>query len=59
MSSKPTKRTTPFSMRMDPQLKAALEAQAEVENRSLTNYVETLLWQAVERREPDKCKGKP
>jgi predicted HicB family RNase H-like nuclease len=47
MGSKPTKRTAPFSMRLDPELKAALEAQAAAENRSLTNYVETLLRQAA------------
>jgi hypothetical protein len=36
-------------MRLDPDLKKALEQQAAAENRSLTNYVETLLWRAVDK----------
>jgi hypothetical protein len=42
-------RTAPCSMRLDPDLKKALEQQAAAENRSLTNYVETLLWRAVDK----------
>lgn len=37
-----------FSMRLDPELKSSLIRLAEKQNRSLTNYVETLLRQHVE-----------
>jgi len=37
----------PFSMRLEPELKAALQRLAEADNRSLTNYVETILRQHV------------
>ena len=36
-------RSLPFSMRFDPDMKRALQALADAENRSLTNYVETIL----------------
>jgi predicted transcriptional regulator len=37
----------PLSMRIDSALKAALEKLAEVENRSLSNYILTVLWKHV------------
>lgn len=37
------RKTEPFSMRLDPDLKAKLQAKADAENRSLTNYIETVL----------------
>jgi predicted transcriptional regulator len=44
-------KTLPFSMRLDPDLKAKLSKLADKENRSLTNYIETLLRQHVEAAE--------
>jgi len=44
-------RTEPFSMRMDPDLKRRLLKLAEAENRSLTNYIETHLWEIVREQE--------
>lgn len=35
-------------MRLDPELKARLQALADKERRSLTNYVESRLWEIVE-----------
>jgi hypothetical protein len=43
------KREQPFSMRLRADLKAALKRLADRENRSLTNYVETVLQEHVER----------
>lgn len=43
-------KTLPFSMRLDSDLKAALQKLADAENRSLTNYVETLLKEAVKAK---------
>jgi predicted transcriptional regulator len=48
------KRTAPFSMRLDDELKADLQKLADAENRSLTNFVETAL-----RRIVAEHKGKP
>jgi predicted transcriptional regulator len=56
MGSRPTKRTAPFSMRLEPDLKAALERLAEAENRNLTNYVETALRQHVAQAEKAKTR---
>lgn len=42
-------KTAPFSMRLPPDLKVALQAMAEAEKRSLTNYVEKVLSDHVER----------
>ncbi len=36
-------KTAPFSMRLDPELKARLKRMAKKENRTLTNYIETAL----------------
>jgi predicted transcriptional regulator len=44
-------KTLPFSMRLDPELKAALQKLADKENRSLTNYVETQLRRIVAESE--------
>jgi predicted transcriptional regulator len=40
-------KTDPFSMRLPPELKAELQKLAAAENRSLTNFVETRLWEIV------------
>jgi predicted transcriptional regulator len=42
-------RTAPFSMRLPPSLKAELQALAEREHRSLTNYIEVVLLQHIQR----------
>lgn len=42
------KQTTPFSMRLDPKLKAELQRLADAERRSLSNYLEVKLWEIVE-----------
>lgn len=49
-------KTVPFSMRLPPELKARLQEMADAENRSLTNYIETRLWDFV--RDADKRKRK-
>lgn len=54
-------RTLPFSMRFDPETKAALQRLAEAENRNLTNYVETILRRHVaeqQEQETEKAKRK-
>lgn len=40
-------KTKPFTMRLNEDLKAKLQERATAENRSLTNYMEHILWQAV------------
>jgi len=48
-------KTAPFSMRLEPDLKAQLQRLAEQEYRSLTNYVETVLRKHVaEQKRPRK-----
>jgi predicted transcriptional regulator len=42
-------RTAPFSMRLPPNLKAELQALADRDRRSLTNYIEVVLLQHIER----------
>lgn len=42
-------KTVPFSMRLDPALKERLQALADAEHRSLTNFVEKELLAIVER----------
>jgi predicted transcriptional regulator len=42
-------RTAPFSMRLPPSLKAELQALADQDRRSLTNYIEVVLLQHIER----------
>ena len=42
-------KTAPFSMRLEPELKARLKRLAKKENRTLTNYIETMLRELVER----------
>jgi predicted transcriptional regulator len=44
------KRTLPFSMRLPEDLKAALQALADQDNRSLTNFIETELQKIVSER---------
>jgi hypothetical protein len=52
------KREQPFSMRLRSDLKAALKRLADRENRSLTNYVETVLQEHVTEREKRETKRK-
>lgn len=52
-------RIHPFSMRLDPRLKKALEELALEENRSLTNYVETVLTSHVRKLKPDSIVPEP
>lgn len=40
-------KTVPFSMRLDPDLKAALQKLADADRRSLTNFIEAKLWDIV------------
>ena len=40
-------KTVPFSMRLPPDLKAELQKLADKENRTLTNYIETKLYEIV------------
>lgn len=42
-------KTVPFSMRLDPKLKAELQKLADADRRSLTNYIEARLWEVVEQ----------
>ena len=48
MTKKPTRKTAPVSQRMDAQLKADLEALAKSDNRSLTNYIQTILQRHIQ-----------
>jgi predicted transcriptional regulator len=51
--------TTPFSMRLEPDLRGPLEEFADADNRKLANYVKTVLRQHVEeRRSKQQQKGK-
>ena len=50
MDHGPLNRTQPFSMRFDEELKRELQKFADAENRSLTNYVETVLRNHVAER---------
>jgi len=53
-----TKKTAPLSLRLDPDLKAALQKRAEAENRSLTNFIETELKRiAAERVDAAEAAG--
>jgi hypothetical protein len=45
-----TKRTAPFSMRLNPELRAALLELAKADKRSFTNYIEIVLEEHVERK---------
>jgi predicted transcriptional regulator len=42
------KKTLPLSMRLDPQLKEALQRLADRDRRTLTNFIEAKLWEIVE-----------
>jgi hypothetical protein len=42
-------RKIPSSIRLDPDVKAAAEKLAELQNRSLTNLIETLLREACQK----------
>jgi len=44
------KKTAPFSMRLEPDLKDELQKLADAENRSLTNFIETELRKLVAAR---------
>jgi len=41
------KKTAPFSMRLDPDLKDELQKLADADHRSLTNFIETELRKLV------------
>jgi predicted transcriptional regulator len=47
--TRPMIRTAPFSMRLPPDLKAELQALADRDRRSLTNYIEGVLLRHLER----------
>ena len=49
LTDKAMNKTVPFSMRLDPDLKDALQRLAEADHRSLTNMVEKILAEYVER----------
>jgi hypothetical protein len=49
-------RTSPFSMRLRPEIKDALQKLADADRRSLTNYIELVLEKHVE--EATKGKGR-
>lgn len=40
-------KTVPFSMRLDPKLKAELQKLADADRRNLTNFIESQLWEIV------------
>lgn len=42
---------SPFSMRLDPKLKEGLQRLADKERRTLTNFVESKLWEVLERED--------
>jgi predicted HicB family RNase H-like nuclease len=44
----------PLTIRIDPQLKADLQALARSDDRSLANFVERLLRREVEKKKPAK-----
>lgn len=43
-------KTERIQIRVTPELKAQLQAAAEAENRTLTNYIENLLLQVIKKR---------
>lgn len=47
-------KTVPFSMRLPPALKAELQKLADKENRNLTNYIETKLYEIVAKERAKK-----
>jgi predicted transcriptional regulator len=49
---------TSLSLKIDQELKSALERLAEAENRSLSNYVTTLLKAHVQAQQPAPKKPK-
>jgi predicted transcriptional regulator len=48
---KSVKKTVPFSMRMDPELKDLLQRLADKDHRSLTNFIEKVLLEFASRQE--------
>lgn len=46
-------KTEKIIMRATPELKAAVKELADKEHRSLTNYIESVLWAEVARKERD------
>ena len=50
---------TPLSFKVEPELKAALEYLAKKENRSLSNYVQTLLLKHLKSMGIDLDRFKP
>ncbi len=43
-------KTERIQIRVTPELKAQLQAAAEAENRTLTNYIENLLLQVIKKQ---------
>jgi predicted transcriptional regulator len=44
-------KTAPFSMRLDPALKKRLQKLADKERRTLTNYIESKLYEIADHEE--------
>jgi hypothetical protein len=53
------KRTAPISIRVKPDVKAAIERLAKEDKRSLSAYVELVLEEHIERTTRTRAKGKP
>lgn len=49
-----TKTSTNFTLSVPPELRAQLEAMAEEQNRSLANFVTTILIRAIERADLER-----
>lgn len=50
-------KTERLQLRITPELKDKLQALADAENRSVTNYVENLIINEIVKKEPKKCFG--
>ena len=50
MENEDTHKPAPFSLRLDPQLRHDAEELARSENRSLANYVKTLIKRDIESK---------
>lgn len=48
-------KTERIQIRVTPELKAQLQAAAEAENRTLTNYIENLLLQVIKNKGNALC----
>lgn len=50
-------KTERLQIRITPELKEKLQALADAENRSISNYVENLIINEIVKKEPKKCFG--